>query len=231
MRVKPAHFGRKMPSPFQRFYRRLRFGAPIVVVSGLPRSGTSMLMKMLEAGGLSVMTDGQRTADEDNPRGYFEVERIKGLAQEGDRAWLAGARGKAIKVISYLLRSLPRQFNYRVVFVSRDLDEVLASQGKMMARRGETDEIPPEKMRELFEKDLGRARHLLAYEPQFESLEVEHAAILARPLEQAGRIAGFLGGRLDVQAMAAAVDPALYRNRARVRGKGRAETPAAADAE
>ena len=144
-----------MPSPIQRLYRRLRFGPPIVVVSGLPRSGTSMLMKMLEAGGLSVMTDGQRTADEDNPKGYFEVERIKGLAQEGERGWLAGARGKAIKIISYLLRSLPPQFNYRVVFVRRDLDEVLASQSKMMARRGETDQIPPAKMRELLREGPG----------------------------------------------------------------------------
>jgi hypothetical protein len=206
-----------MPSSLERFYRKARYGEPIVIVSGLPRSGTSMLMKMLEAGGLSVMTDGQRTADEDNPRGYFEVERIKGLAQEADRTWLAGARGKAIKVISYLLRSLPPDFNYRVVFVRRDLDEVLASQSKMMARRGEKDEIPPQKMRELFEKDLGRARDLLATQPQFESLEVEHATILARPLEEARRIAGFVGGGLDVQAMAAAVDPALYRNRAPAR--------------
>jgi hypothetical protein len=208
-----------MPSSIQRLYRRLRFGEPIVVVSGLPRSGTSMLMKMLEAGGLSVVTDGQRTADEDNPKGYFEVERIKSLAQESDRRWLAGARGKAIKVISYLLRSLPSQFNYRVVFVRRDIDEVLASQNKMLARRGETDDTPPERMRELFEKDVGRARHMLAHEAQFETLEVQYTAILARPLEEARRIAGFVGGGLDVEAMAAAVDPGLYRNRASARAE------------
>lgn len=203
-----------MPSSIQRLYRRLRFGEPIVVVSGLPRSGTSMLMKMLDAGGLSVVTDGQRTADEDNPKGYFEAERIKSLAQQSDRRWLAGARGKAIKVISYLLRSLPSQFNYRVVFIRRDIEEVLASQNKMLARRGETDDTPPERMRELFEKDVSRAQDILAHEPQFETLEVQYTAILARPLEQARRIAGFVGGGLDVEAMAAAVDPELYRNRA-----------------
>jgi len=208
-----------MPSSIQRLYRRLRFGEPIVVVSGLPRSGTSMLMKMLDAGGLSVVTDGQRTADEDNPKGYFEAERIKSLARESDRRWLAGARGNAIKVISYLLRSLPSHFNYRVVFIRRDIDEVLASQNKMLARRGERDDTPPEKMRELFEKDVWRAQDMLAHEPQFEMLEVQYTAILARPLEEARRIAGFVGGGLDVEAMAAAVDPELYRNRASARAQ------------
>jgi hypothetical protein len=203
-----------MSSSIQRLYRRLRFGEPIIVVSGLPRSGTSMLMKMLDAGGLAVVTDGQRTADEDNPRGYFEVERIKNLAKDDDRRWLAEARGKAIKVISYLLRSLPSQLNYRVVFIRREIEEVLASQDKMLARRGQTDDIPPQRMRELFEKDVASARKLLAHEPQFETLEVHYTAILAHPLEEARRIAGFVGGGLDVEAMAAAVDPELYRNRA-----------------
>jgi hypothetical protein len=202
-----------MSSSIQRLYRRLRFGEPIVVVSGLPRSGTSMLMKMLDAGGLPVVTDGQRTADEDNPKGYFEAERIKRLAQDGDQRWLAGARGKAIKVISYLLRSLPSQFNYRVVFIRRDIEEVLASQKKMLARRGEKDDTPPERMHELFEKDVRRAQDMLAHEPQFETLEVQYTAILERPLDEARRIAGFVGGGLDVEAMAAAVDPELYRNR------------------
>jgi hypothetical protein len=204
-------------SPFQRLKRRLRFGEPIVVVSGLPRSGTSMLMRMLEAGGLPVVTDGQRTADEDNPRGYFEVERIKALGRDADPTWVADARGKGIKVVSYLLKSLPPGFNYRVVFVRRDLGEVLASQGKMMARRGETHDVPEGTMRDLFEKDVARARQMLAQEPHFESLEVEYAAILARPLEEARRIAGFVGGGLDAEKMAAAVDPSLYRNRAPAR--------------
>jgi sulfotransferase family protein len=194
--------------------RRLRFGEPIVVVSGLPRSGTSMLMKMLAAGGLPVVTDGQRTADEDNPEGYFEVERIKALAQETDRTWLSDARGKGVKVISYLLRSLPEDHNYRVVFIRRDIDEVLASQGKMMERRGEKDDVPAEKMREVFAKDVARALELLARAPQFEVLQVEYASVVARPLEEARRIADFVGGGLDPQAMAAAVRPALYRNRA-----------------
>jgi hypothetical protein len=203
-----------MARPLLRFYRRLRHGRPIVVVSGLPRSGTSMVMKMLEAGGLPILTDGLRTADEDNPKGYYEVERVKNLAQEADRSWLAEARGKGIKVISYLLRSLPSRFNYRVVFIRRDLEEVLLSQGKMLARRGEAEETPPERMRALFEDDLWRARYQLAHRPEFETIEVHYSAVLARPLEEARRLAAFLGGRLDPEAMAAAVDPQLYRNRA-----------------
>lgn len=197
-----------------RYYRRLRYGAPIVVVSGLPRSGTSMLMKMLEAGGLPILTDGLRTADEDNPKGYFEVERVKSLAQETDKGWLTEARGKGIKVISYLLKSLPPDFNYRVVFIRRDLEEVLASQRKMLARRGETESTPPERMRALFEDDLWRAGYQLKRRPEFESLELQYTDVLARPLEEARRLAAFLGGSLDVEAMAAAVDPNLYRNRA-----------------
>ncbi|MCG6927702.1 MAG: sulfotransferase [Acidobacteria bacterium] len=204
-----------MPSPLQRLYRRLRYGEPLVVVSGLPRSGTSMLMKMLEAGGVPIVTDGLRTADEDNPKGYYEVERVKDLAQETDRAWLAEARGKGIKVISFLLKSLPPDLNYRVIFVRRDIEEVLASQKKMLARRGEADDTPPERMREHFADDLWRARYQLTHRPWFELLEVHYGALLEQPLEGARQIDGFLGGGLDTEAMAAVVDPQLYRNRAR----------------
>jgi Sulfotransferase domain len=203
-----------MPSSLRRFYRRLRYGKPIVVVSGLPRSGTSMVMKMLEAGGLAVLTDGLRTADEDNPKGYYEVERVKGLAKEADKGWLTEARGKGIKVISFLLKSLPPRFNYRVVFIRRDMEEVLASQRKMLARRGEAEETPPERMRALFEDDLWRARFQLKQRPEFETIELDYSAVLARPIEEARRLAAFLGHELDAEAMAAAVDPQLYRNRA-----------------
>jgi len=203
-----------MPSSIVRAYRRLRYGQPIVVVSGLPRSGTSMIMKMLEAGGIPVMTDGLRTADEDNPKGYYEVERVKDLAREADKAWLGEARGKAIKVISYLLKSLPPTFNYKVVFIRRDLEEVLASQRKMLARRGETEETAPDRMRALFEDDLWRARYQLRRRPEFDAVELHYSAVLAHPLEEARRLTAFLGGGLDAEAMAAAVDPQLYRNRA-----------------
>ena len=123
-------------------YRRVRYGPPIVVVSGLPRSGTSMAMKMLEAGGLSVVTDGLRAADEDNPKGYYEDERVKDLHQAADKAWLRDARGKVVKIISFLLKSLPAENNYQVLFMHRNLREIVSSQNKMLVRRGERTKPP-----------------------------------------------------------------------------------------
>jgi hypothetical protein len=160
------------------------------------------------------VTDGQRAADVDNPKGYYEVERVKDLAKERDKSYLKGARGKVLKVISFLLKSLPPTLNYRVIFIKRNLDEVLASQKKMLVRRGEADDTPEERMRELLESDVWRAGYLLRHAPQFESIEVQYAELVARPEEHARRIAEFLGGDLDVEAMASAVDPSLYRNRA-----------------
>jgi hypothetical protein len=203
-----------MPSSLTRTWRRLRFGEPIVVVSGLPRSGTSMAMKMLEAGGLSIVTDGRRSADEDNPKGYFEVERVKELEKEADKSWLAEARGKAVKVISFLLKELPPTFNYRVVFMRRDLSEVLASQTKMLAHRGEASATEDARMLALWESHLWRATYLLRHADHFEAIDVEYRAALADPRREARRINAFLGGHLSVEAMLGAVDEALYRNRA-----------------
>jgi len=203
-----------MLSEVRRIYRRLRFGEPVVVVSGLPRSGTSMLMKMLEAGGIGLVMDGVRTADEDNPKGYFEDERVKRLAEQQDRTWIRKARGQAIKVISHLLKELPDDNNYKVLFVRRNLDEILASQGKMLVRRGENSDTNDERMRELFQNDLWKANYLLTHAPQFELLELQYREVLDDPASQARRIDDFLGGRLDVAAMCAVVDKQLYRNRA-----------------
>ncbi len=198
----------------RRIYRRLRYGRPIIVVSGLPRSGTSMAMKMLEAGGIAIITDGQRTADEDNPKGYFEDERVLRLAEAVDKAWLRGARGKAVKIISYLLRHLPADNNYKVVFLRRDLGEVLSSQAKMLERRGETSETADERMRELFATDLWRAEYFMKHSPSVAYLDLHYTRVLADPEGEARRIATFLGADLDLRKMAEAVDPSLYRNRA-----------------
>lgn len=193
--------------------RRLRFGEPIVVVSGLPRSGTSMAMRMLAAAGMPIVSDGQRTADEDNPQGYFEDERVKNLAQDHDPSWLRASRGKAIKIISWLLDSLPADNNYRIVFMNRNLHEVLASQAKMLARRGEASDSSDARMLEHFETHLVRMRRTLGARPGVELCELDYAAVLADPHRAAEQMAAFLGGALDVDAMARAVDPTLYRNR------------------
>src|SRR5919108_6386357 len=117
--------------------RRLRYGTPITVVSGLPRSGTSMTMKMLSAGGMDLLTDGERQPDDQNPNGYFELEAVKGLDKGENPAWLADARGKAVKIISFLLTWLPETYDYRVIFMDRDIEEILRSQSKMLVSRGE----------------------------------------------------------------------------------------------
>ena len=205
-----------MPFNLSRSLRRLRYGDPIVVVSGLPRSGTSMAMKMLDAAGIPIVSDGVRSADEDNPKGYFELERVKDLAKENDWTWLNEARGKAIKIISYLLKELPANHNYKIVFMRRDLNEVLASQAKMLERRGEPNEIDDTAMIELFENDLWKANYLLKKNPQFETLMIHYREVLDEPEAQARRLNDFLGGNYDVEKMAAAVDPTLYRNRAEV---------------
>ena len=194
-------------------WRRLRAGRPVVVVSGLPRSGTSMAMKMLAAAGLELVTDEMRTADEDNPKGYFEDERVKDLASATDRRWIADARGKVIKVVSSLLQFLPPRYRYRVVFMRRDLDEVLASQAKMLARRGESSAVDDGELRASYTQHLEKVAFQLRFRPNFEALYVDYREVLEHPEEQARRIAEFLGGGLDVARMAEAVDPELYRNR------------------
>jgi len=184
----------------------------VTIVSGLPRSGTSMMMAMLQAGGLEVLTDEIRKADEDNPRGYFEFERVKQVKE--DRSWLPGARGKVVKMISALLDKLPSDHHYKVVFMERNIDEVLASQNQMLVRRGEpTDAVDDDEMRMLFRKHLRQIGEWLEEQSNFDVLYVSYNDTLQRPRENVEKINGFLGGSLDVDQMVAVVDRRLYRQR------------------
>ncbi len=162
---------------------------------------------------MEIVTDGEREADEDNPRGYYEDERVKDLANAPDKSWLRASRGRAVKIISFLLKDLPPNLNYRVILMRRDLTEVLASQRKMLDRRGETDEAPDERMMELWQDQMWRATYLLRNAPRFEWVELDYREALRNPKAAAARIAGLVDG-LDEEAMASVVDPALYRNRA-----------------
>ena len=198
-----------------RLYRKLRYGEAVIVVSGLPRSGTSMAMQMLAAAGVNAVTDGIREAGEDNPRGYFEDERVKDLHKdEEDRSWLKDARGKVVKIISFLLKDLPETNNYKVIFMQRDLAEVLASQQKMLDRREESNEIEDDKMLGIWKDHLWKVNYLLKHADHLELLEVPYKDVVANPLEQARRMKVFLGLPLDPEQMAGAVDEKLYRNRA-----------------
>ena len=205
---------RAMANPLTRLLRRWRYGDEIVVVSGLPRSGTSMMMRMLDAGGLPIMTDGLRTADEDNPRGYYEHERVKNLEKDPDKSWVREARGKGLKVISHLLKELPDENYYRVVLMRRDLSEVVASQNKMLVRRGEENPIEDERVTDLYRKHTIHTKVVCRERPNFELLEVRYTDALDDPAACAATVNRFLGNRLDLEGMKGAVDPNLWRNRA-----------------
>jgi hypothetical protein len=190
-------------------------GEPIVVVSGLPRSGTSMLMRMLEAGGLAILSDAQRTADVDNPKGYFELDRIKHLEKEQDKSYLRAGRGKALKAISFLIKDLPDENDYRVIFMRRDLDEVLVSQEKMIARLDQGDtSADKEAMKEAYRNDIVRTRVHCRKRPNFELIEIHYKAAIEDPAAASRNVNEFLGGGLDEAAMREAIDASLYRNRA-----------------
>jgi hypothetical protein len=182
----------------------------ITVVSGLPRAGTSLMMQMLAAGGLPVLGDGVRPPDASNPRGYFEYEPVKHLAR--DAAWLEAAEGRVVKVVVPLVAFLPPGRAYRVVFMERALDEVLASQARMLGRLGRPAGNPA-LLAPAFTVQLERARAFLRTAPDTAVLPVAYADLLRDPAAQAARLQAFLGPSLDAAAMARAVDPALYRER------------------
>ncbi len=171
------------------------------------------MMQMLHAGGLPTVSDGQRAADVDNPRGYFEVEAIKKLKE--DASWIADAKGKVIKAISMLLFDLPKDQSYRVVFMLRHMDEILASQKEMLKRRGTLKEGGPTdaQMKQYFESHLTKVKDWLAAQPNFKVLYCPYNEVLEKPAQYVAQVSDFLGGGLDQAAMTQAVDPNLYRNR------------------
>jgi len=194
--------------------KRIKYGQPIIVVSGLPRSGTSMVMKMLEAGGAEIASDGMRNADEDNPKGYYELERVKTLDKEMDKSWLRELRGRAVKIISYFLRYLPDSNYYKVIFIDRNLEEVIASQNKMLQNRQKNhDAGEDECIIKNFESHLWKVKNTILAKPWFEPLYLNHRNVLTNPREDARKISRFLGTRLDEERMSGIVDPKLYRNR------------------
>ncbi len=205
-----------MRNPFRRSTPVPETPQPVVVVSGLPRSGTSMMMKMLEAGGIPPLTDAIRTADTDNPKGYYEFERVKQL-DKGDTDWLPMAEGKVVKVISALLRHLPDDHTYQIVFVRRNMAEILASQRKMLVNRGEDpDALDEVRMAELFEKHIVQTEAWMNAQPNVSWLPIHYTDILTDPEQAALTLAHFVDRDLAVEAMAEVVDPDLYRNRQRV---------------
>ena len=184
----------------------------ITIVSGLPRSGTSLMMQMLDAGGLPVLSDGERKADTDNPKGYLEWERIKQLPK--NPSLIAEAEGKVVKVISELILSLPMDHEYRIVFMQRPLPEVLKSQDEMLRRRGNVDSIGDNSaIEEFFQRHLIAVNQWIAGKPNVQIMRVHYHRVLREPKPVAEEVAAFLKVPLDIEAMTRQVDGSLYRNR------------------
>jgi hypothetical protein len=202
-----------MLNPFRQALTTWKYGKPVVVVSGLPRSGTSLLMNMLEAGGMALLVDNARSADKDNPNGYFELEKVKNLGEMTDKSWVREARGKTVKVISHLLKELPDENYYRVLFARRDLAEVITSQNIMLDRQQAPNPVDDEKAMDLFRKHLINVRVLARCRPNFEMIELPYRDTLHNPPATAKRIARFLRVSLDTGKMSTVVDRRLYRNR------------------
>jgi hypothetical protein len=186
----------------------------VVVVSGLPRSGTSMMMKILAEGGLEVVSDAIRAADDDNPNGYFELERVKQLS-EGNTQWLAQAGGKVVKIISSLLEYLPREYHYKIIFMERDLQEILASQQKMLKNRQEQSPVQDAEMNKQFAQHLATVKYWMARQPNMDVLYISYNRMLQEPQAYCANIAEFIGMPLNVEKMLATPNPSLYRNRAK----------------
>ncbi|MCI0498174.1 MAG: sulfotransferase family protein [Planctomycetales bacterium] len=184
----------------------------VIIVSGLPRSGTSMMMKAIHAGGIEPMNDHIRKADDDNPLGYYEFEPVKKTKQ--DASWLKDATGKVVKMVYRLLYDLPAGYEYRVIFMRRDLTEVLASQKKMLERNGKAGgAIPDGQMAALFTAELDTCDKWLAGQSNFKALYINHRDMINDPQSQCEKINAFLDGGLNIEAMTETVNPSLYRNR------------------
>lgn len=184
--------------------------APIMIVSGLPRSGTSLMMQMLDKGGIEVVTDGARTADVDNPQGYYELEKVKAIQR--DQSWLPETRGKAFKMVSQLLYHLPASERYRIIFMERDFDEMLASQEKMLKRLGRPA-APRDQIIGPYRLHLQQLHAWLAGQPHIDVLQVCYNELLPEPRRHAELVREFLGVDADLDGMAGAVNASLYRNR------------------
>ncbi len=184
----------------------------ITIVSGLPRSGTSMMMKILEAGGLEIVTDNIRKANEDNPHGYYEYEKVKEIKE--DISWLKETRGKAFKMISQLLYDLPSNESYKVIFMQRNMNEILASQKKMLERMGSSEGgISDEEMGKFFNKHLSKIMEWLEDRNYVDVLFVNYNDFMADPDEQIKPLNRFLNGKIHVEQALKVIDQSLYRNR------------------
>jgi len=180
----------------------------LVVVSGIPRSGTSLLMQMLRAGGVKILSDHKREADRSNPKGYLELEAVKKLAK--DNSCLKGEKGKAVKVISHLLQYLPEGQQYKVIFMNRHINEIIKSQQKML---GQIEKKYPKALMRAFDKEAKSIKEWAHAQPNIEILELDYGDIIDNASKQVDKIIDYLNAPLKKQKMIDVVDPSLYRSK------------------
>jgi predicted AlkP superfamily phosphohydrolase/phosphomutase/Tfp pilus assembly protein PilF len=191
-------------------------GKTFVLVSGLPRSGTSLMMQMLEAGGIEPMTDRERVADVDNPKGYYEWEAIKQIGKHPELLDDEAINGRAIKCVSMLLPRMPTKHDYKVIFMLRPTAEVVASQRAMTSRLGTKGaNLDKEQLERGLRAHREEVRRWAASVPHIDWLEVDYPLLVREPSTAISRLVQFLGReRLSNEAaMAAVVDPVLHRHR------------------
>lgn len=206
--------------PFRLFKRGSATDEFITVVSGLPRSGTSMMMRMLETGGMPVLIDHIRIPDESNPKGYYEFERVKQM-QDGNTGWIAEGKGKVVKIISALLEFLPPEHQYRIVFMQRNMNEILASQREMLLRRGEpTDRVSDEHLTGFYQEHLARTKTWISEQGNMQVIYLHYNQIMENPQAPITQLCQFLQPfPLDPDKMLSVVEASLYRQRAAPTGE------------
>jgi hypothetical protein len=182
----------------------------ITIVSGLPRSGTSLMMQMLKYGGMEVVTDEIRTSDVDNPKGYYEYEMVKKV--KTDASWLPATRGKAFKMVSMLLYDLPATETYRILFMERDLDETLPSQEKMLIRLGKLA-APRDQIKKAYLTHLERLNSWFELQGNMVVQRINYSDLVRQPENQVAKVCEFVQYPLNREEMLKAVDPTLYRNK------------------
>jgi len=197
---------------FKKVLAARKRGDTIVIVSGLPRCGTSMMMQMLEAGGMAIVTDNIKTPDEDNPRGYYEYEKVKKIRE--DASWLKNCNGKVIKMVSALLYYLPKGKKYKVIFMVRDMEEMFESQEAVLQRLGgEGVDISYEEMIEKLKKHLLDVKDWVARQRNIEVTYIDYNEVIQNPQRKASLVSQFLKGQVNVEKMSTVVDKSLYRKR------------------
>jgi len=183
----------------------------ITIVSGLPRSGTSMMMRMLEAGGMNVAIDNIRKADEDNPKGYYELEKVKEI--KNDYSWLDNVQGKVVKMVSMLLYELPSNRTYNIIFMKRGIDEILSSQRTMLHRKGNRSDINDKEMGKLFNSHLEEIENWLVGRKNIRILYINYNDVIKDPRKISQVISHFLNKALNIEKMVETVDGSLYRQK------------------